>query len=687
MKSYDAEHVYNVALVSHGGAGKTSLVEAMLFRAGAITRFGSVEEGNATTDFDPDELKRRMSVSLALAPLEWKDNKVNLLDTPGYADFFGEVVQGVHVADGVIVVVDGASGVQVGTEQVWRAADERDLPRLVFLNKMERENADYERVLDQLRDRYGKQVVPLTVPVGREHSFSGVIELLGRKVHSGEAREPTTDIPAEAGDMVERLREMLVESVCEIDDELLNQYLEGEEIADEALRGALAAGVRTRALIPVLCGSATRQIGVDCLLDAVVDLLPPAAQAGLRTAAGTAEPVAANGTLAALAFKTISDPYIGRLTYVRTYSGALRADSHVWNAAKSRDERIGQLFLMRGKNQEPVQQISAGDIGVIPKLADTSTGDTLTQKDGSVSLARPVFPEPSYSASIHPKTRADVDKLSTALARIMEEDPTLKVYRESSTGETIMSGLGESHVAIAAERLQRKYGVGVEVGVPKVAYRETIAGSAKAQGRHVRQSGGHGQYGVCFLEVEPMERGGQFEFVDKIVGGVVPKQFIPAIEKGVREAMESGILGGYPVVDVRVSLYDGKYHPVDSSEAAFKMAGSLGFKAAVAEARPVLLEPVMQVEITVPDEFTGDVMGDLNGRRARVQGMNPASGYTTIEAQVPQPEMLRYATELRSMTQGRGIYSMRFSHYEEVPAHVAQKVIEERKKELAESRA
>ena len=687
MKSYDGDHVFNVALTSHGGAGKTSLIEAMLFRAGAITRLGSVEEGNTTTDFDPDELKRRMSVSLALAPLEWRDNKVNLLDTPGYADFFGEVVQAVHVADGVVVLVDGVSGVQVGTEQVWQAADQRELPRIVFVNKMERENADYQRVLEQLRARYGKQLVPLVAPVGQEHGFRAVVELIGRHVYGGDGAEASSDVPSEAAEAVERHRETLVEATCELDDALLNKYLEGEEISEAELRAALATGVRSGKLVPVLCGSAARQLGVEVLLDAIVNLLPPASSTKVPLEDGAAASALTDGKLAALAFKTVSDPYIGRITYVRVYSGVLPSDSHVWNPAKARDERVGQMFIMRGKSQDPVQQLSTGDIGAIPKLAETSTGDTLTRKDGPVVLARPVFPPTSYSASIHPKTRQDVDKLSTALARIMEEDPTLKIHRESSTGETIMSGLGESHVAIAAERLQRKYGVNVEVGVPKVAYRETISGSAKAQGRFVRQSGGHGQYGVCFLEVEPMERGGGFEFVDKIVGGVVPKQFIPAVEKGVREAMESGALAGYPVVDVRVSLYDGKYHPVDSSEAAFKMAGSLGFKQAVSEARPGLLEPIMQVQITVPDEFTGDVMGDLNGRRARVQGMNPVGGYTTIEAQVPQAEMLRYATELRSMTQGRGIYSMVFSHYEEVPAHAAQKVIDDRKKELAEARA
>jgi len=678
MKPYDAEHVFNVALVSHGGAGKTSLVEAMLFKSGAITRLGSVEEGNTTSDFDPDEVKRGMSVSLAVAPAEWKASKVNLLDTPGYADFFGEVVEAVRVADAGLVVIDGVSGAQVGTEQAWRALDERKLPRLIVINKLDRENADYDRVLDQLRERYGKAVVPLTVPIGRENNFRGVIDLLNRKAYLGGSGEPG-DVPDEAADVLEMHREALVEAICEHDDALINLYLEGEDLPAESLASVLATAVRSGDLIPVLATSATRQLGADSVLDAIVTLLPSAA-AGAKEAAG------ANGKLAALAFKTIADPYIGRMTFVRVFSGTLTADGPVWNAAKGRDERITQLMFMRGKNQEATPRIGLGDIGVIPKL-EASTGDTLTVRDGSVTLDRIVFPDTAYAASIHPKTRNDVDKLSTALGRIVEEDPTLRVHRDDSTGETIMAGLGESHIQIAAERLARKYGVNVDVGLPKVAYMETVTAPAKAEGRHVRQSGGHGQYGVCNLEIEPTERGHGFEFVDKIVGGVVPRQFIPAIEKGVREAMERGNLAGCPVVDVRVSLVFGKYHPVDSSEAAFKMAGSIGFKNAFNDARPCLLEPVMQVSVTVPDEFTGDIIGDLNGKRARVQGMNPAGGYTTVEAQVPQGEMLRYATELRSMTQGRGIFSMKFSHYEEVPAHAAQKVIEDRKKELAEARA
>jgi elongation factor G len=677
MKPYDAEHVFNVALVSHGGAGKTSLVEAMLFKAGAITRLGSVQEGNTVSDFDPDEIQRGMSVSLSVAPAEWKSSKVNVLDTPGYADFFGEVVEAVRVADAGIVVVDGVSGAQVGTEQVWRALDERSLPRLIVINKLDRENSDYDRVLGQLQERYGKQVVPLTIPIGHENSFRGVVELLNRKAYEGSSADPT-DVPGDMTDVVDLNREALVEAICEHDDDLINLYLEGEDLPAESLAATLAKAVREGKLIPVLAASATRQLGMDGILDAIVELLPSAA-----TGAGEA---AANGKLAALAFKTIADPYIGRMTFVRVFSGTLSADGPVWNAAKGRDERITQIMFMRGKTQESTPRIGLGDIGVIPKL-EASTGDTLTIRDDPVTLDRIVFPDTSYAASIHPKTRNDVDKLSTALARIVEEDPTLRVHRDDSTGETIMSGLGESHIQITAERLARKYGVNVDIGLPKVAYMETITAPAKAEGRHVRQSGGHGQYGVCNLEIEPAERGAGFEFVDKIVGGVVPRQFIPAIEKGVREAMEHGNLAGCPVVDVRVSLVFGKYHPVDSSEAAFKMAGSIGFKAAFNDARPCLLEPVMQVAVTVPDEFTGDIIGDLNGKRARVQGMNPAGGFTTIEAQVPQGEMLRYATELRSMTQGRGIFTMKFSHYEEVPAHAAQKVIEDRKKELAEARA
>lgn len=681
MKAYSASRIFNVGLFSHGGAGKTSLVEALLYKAGAISRLGKVEDGNTTTDFDPDEIRRHMSVQLALAPLEWQDAKVNLIDTPGYADFVGEVAEGSRVSDGAIVVLDGVAGIQVGTDTAWKRLDALELPRLVFANRMDRENADFDRLLGQLRERFGNRVVALTVPVGREQQLRGVVEVVRRRTFLKD-QGAVADVPAEAGDLVEREREKLVEAACEVDDDLINKYLEGEELTESEIIGALQKGVASGQIIPLLVGSATGLVGVEPLLDALVELLPPASQAKVRLADGTIVAPDPTGPLAALVFKTISDPFIGKLSYVRVYSGTITTDSHVWNANKGRDERVGQLFMMRGKQQEPVQQINTGDIGVIPKLSETSTGDTLTTKDSGIVLAGIDFPEPSYMASITPRTKGDVDKLSSALSRMLEEDPTVRVYREPSTGEQIIAGMGESHVEIFVERLQRKFSVGVDLGVPKVPYRETVSRMARAQGRHVRQTGGHGQYGVVVLEVEPLERGGQFEFVDKIVGGVVPRNFIPAVEKGVREAMEAGTLAGFPVVDVRVSLVDGKHHPVDSSEQAFKTAGSLGFKAAMQEAQPILLEPIMDVEITVPDEFTGDVMSDLNTRRARVQGMTPLGGSTTIQAQVPQAEMLKYSTELRSLTQGRGSYSMRFSHYEEVPHHIAQQIVAQRKKEV-----
>src|SRR5579884_30360 len=679
MKSYSAEQIHNVALISHGGAGKTSLAEALLYLAGVVTRLGRVDEGTTTSDYDPDEIKRHMSISLSVLPLEWRGHKVNLLDTPGYADFFGEVASGVRVADAALVVVDAAAGVQVGTELVWRKAEEQHLPRAIFLNKMERENANFDRALEELRRFFGQGVVPLTAPLGAEQAFRGAIDLVTMQAYGEGKTVEALDDAARA--QAEAYRERLIEAVAEVDDELITKYLEGEALTEEELRQGLRTGIATGKLIPVLCGSALHLRGIAPVLDALVEYLPSAAATPMLLESGEQQPGSAEGPLAALVFKTISDPYLGRLNLFRVYSGTLAADSHVWNVCKERDERIGQLFYLRGKQQEPTAQVGYGDIGAVAKLQETSTGDTLTTKEAGIRLRGVTFPEPAYAAAIQPKTKADTDKLSSALVRIQEEDPSLRVYREPSTGETIIAGLGESHIEIAAERMQRKFGVSVVIGAPKVPYRETITTSAKAQGRYKRQTGGHGQYGDVWLEVEPLPRGAGFEFVDRIVGGVVPKQYIPAVEKGVREAMNEGLLAGYPVVDVRVILYDGSYHPVDSSELAFKIAASLGFKKAAGEARPVLLEPIMAVDITVPDECTGDVMGDLNSRRARVLGMNPEGGRTTISALVPQAEMLRYATDLRSLTQGRGYYTMRFSHYEEVPPHLAQQLIQKAQKE------
>jgi elongation factor G len=676
MKEYPPAQLRNVGLFSHGGAGKTTLSEALLFRAGAITRMGSIEDGNTTMDFDPDEVRRQMSVSLAVAPLEWEGHKINLVDTPGYADFYGEVAEATRVIDGALILIDGVAGPQVGTDAVWRRTGQ--LPRLLVVNKMDRENADYRSSLDSLRERYGKGVVPLTFPIGKADSLSGVVDLLEGKAYLAGQQGPQNPPSTEQG-TIDQLREMLVESACELDDDLINKYLEGEEITTDELIKAVRQGIREQKLVPVLATAGARSIGVEPLLNAIVHLLPSPAEVQSRLADGST--LSGNGKLAALIFKTVSDPNIGRLSYVRVYSGTLNADSHVWNAQKSKDERIGQVFNIRGKAQEPTQHLVMGDIGVIPKLSESVTGETLAVKDSPVELAGIDYPPAAYFASLHPKSRADVDKLSTAMARLLEEDPSLQMHREASTNEVILSGLGDSHLEVATQRLQRKFGVSVTLDVPKVAYRETITGKAAAEGRHVRQSGGHGQYGVVNLELEPTSRGEGFQFVDKVVGGVVPKQFIPAVEKGIRETMDQGVIAGYPVVDVRAALVFGKYHPVDSSEAAFKMAGAVGFKAAFTQANPVLLEPVMHVEVTVPSEFAGDIMGDLNTRRAHIHGMTPEGPNTIIEASVPQSEMLRYATDLRSMTQGRGTYAMRVSHYDPVPAHLQQKIVEERKKE------
>ena len=673
MKSYPPDAIRNVGLFGHGGAGKTSLTEALLFHAGAVSRMGRVDEGSTTTDYDPDEVKRGMSVSASLAPLEWRDAKINCIDAPGYADFLGEVVQAMRVVDCAIILVDGVAGMQVGTDSAWRNADAQGLPRIIFVNKIERENAEFGHVFEALRSRHGTGVVACTLPVGSESGFRGVLDVVAQRAILDEHGDVET-VPAELESELGRYREMLVESVAELDDDLLTRYLEEGDLSEEEIRAGLRRGLAEGRIIPVLAGSALQARGIRSLLDALVDYAPAASSAHVRAETSSA----VQGT-AALVFKTVSDPFIGRLSFLRSYSGDVRSDSHLWNTSSQKEERIGQVFCMRGKHQEPVPAIGLGDIGVVAKLSDTRTGDTLTQREHPAALERIRFPEPLYSAAVEPKAKTDLEKLSPSLTRMVEEDPSLSVHRDSATGQTILSGLGESHLEIACERMQRKFGVSVTLAPPRVPYRETIRGSAKAEGRYVRQTGGHGQYGVCWIEVEPLPRGEGFQFVDRIVGGVVSHGYRPAVEKGIREAMEEGVLAGYPVVDFRATLYDGKEHPVDSSEMAFKIAGSIAFKKAATDAGLELLEPIAEVEISVPDEFTGDVMGDLNTKRAQVHGMNPEGGTTTISAHVPQAEILRYATDLRALTQGRGTYSMRFSHYQEVPAHVAQQLVEKLK--------
>ncbi|HLJ65794.1 MAG TPA: elongation factor G [Chloroflexota bacterium] len=674
MKDYAIDNIRNVAVASHQGTGKTSLVEAMLYDSGATTRLGRVEEGNTVCDWDPDEISHHISINTTVAPVEWQGYKINLIDTPGYADFIGEVREGLRVADTVLMLVSAVDGLQVGTEVTWQHADERGLAKVVFVNKMDRENANFENVIAELRSRYGTTVVPVQVPIGREHSFSGVVDVLGNRAYAfKDGKAMATDVPPDLAGIVDEYRRQLVEAVAETDDDLMNKYLEEEEIGDDELIRALHAASASGSLIPVFCGAATANIGVHCLLDALIQYAPSPAEAGENH----------DGRLAALVFKTIADPYVGKLSFFRVYGGAVKNDSHVFNATRSHDEHIGPVLVLRGKHQEQVAQIAAGDIGAVAKLHDTRTGDTLTVKDKPVTLDPIAFPEPSFSASIIAKTKADLDKLGQALGRVQEDDPTLHVQRDPDTGETILSGIGESHLQIAVERIKRKYGVDVELGDPKIPYRETITASARAEGRHKKQTGGRGQFGDVWVEFEP-NRDADFEFVNKIVGGAVPKQYIPAVEKGIQEAMSKGPLGGYPVINVRATLYDGKYHDVDSSEMAFKIAGSLAFKEGIVKCNPVLLEPIMNVEVVVPESYMGDVIGDLNSRRARVLGMEPiGGGRQRVMAQAPLAEMTHYATVLRSITQGRGTFSMSLLAYEQVPPHEAQKIVEAHKKELA----
>jgi elongation factor G len=670
MQEYSSEQLRTVVLASHQGAGKTSLVEAMLFDTGVITRLGKVDEGNTASDWDPDEIQHKISISNTVLPVEWKEHKINVIDSPGYADFVGEVRAAIRVADSAALIISAVDGVEVGSEQVWGYINERSLPRLVVINKLDRENADFEKVLDEVRERFGTNAAALQYPIGREHDFSGVVDLVTLKAYSwtdGKMKE--VSIPEDIQSQVDARREQLVDAVCETDDELLGKYLEDGDVDPNELKTALRQAVITRGVYPVFATSATHNIGIEQLLDGIVALTPNPDEAGIS------EP-----NFAALVFKTVSDPYVGKLSYFRVFGGAIKNDSVVYNVTRSADEHIGPTLLIRGKNQEHVPQIGLGDIGAVAKLHETMTGDTLSTKEAHIELEPIPFPPPAYGATVNPKTKADLDKLGNALHRILEEDPTLSVDRDPATGESILSGVGESHLAIVVEKLQRKYNIDLELGDPRVPYRETITVAAKAEGKHKKQTGGRGQFGDVWIELEPSAEG-EFEFVNKIVGGSVPKQYIPAVEKGIQEAMVHGVLAGYPVINVKATLYDGKYHDVDSSEMAFKIAGSLAFREAVAKCGPVLLEPIMDVEVTVPDNYMGDVIGDLTSKRARILGMEAAgAGSQRVKAHVPMAEMGHYATALRSITQGRGSFRMHLLDYERVPPHVEQRIVEDSKK-------
>lgn len=684
MKDYKTENLRNVGLIGHGSAGKTSIAEAMLFNTGVLDRFGKVDDGNTTTDFDPEEIKRRISISAAVAPCDWKNIRINLVDTPGYFDFVGELVASLNVCDSAIIVVDSVSGVEVGTEKAWDLVEEKGIPCLFFINKMDRENSNFSKVEAQLREVFGNKLVPIEIPIGAESNFKGVIDLIDMKAKTLEGNKIVEgDIPSGYEDQIEEFRNIIIEAAAQSDEELMEKYFEGEELTKDEIIKGLRIGVLNGDVIPILCGSAIKNIGIVTMMNAIESFFPSPVDVEDYTLknvkSGETESRKYDESLpfSAHVFKTVADPFVGKISMFRVMSGSISSDSEVYNANKEKKERLSALFLLRGKKQLPITKLIAGDIGAVAKLQYTTTGDTLCDVGNPVMFEDIKFPEPNISMAIEPKSKGDEDKIGSGLQRLMEEDPTLRVEKNVETRQTLISGIGEQHLEIVTKKLANKFGVDVVLKDPKVPYRETIKKSAKAEGKHKKQSGGHGQYGHVWIEFEPILDGSEdFEFVDKIVGGVVPRQYIPAVEKGLRECMEEGVLAGYPAVNVRCKLYDGSFHPVDSAEMPFKIAASLAYKKGMVDANPVMLEPIYYVDVLVPDQYMGDIIGDLNKKRGRVLGMEPVGKLQKISAEVPLSEMFKYATDLRSMTQARGSFTMKFVRYEEVPAQIAQKVIE-----------
>ncbi len=685
MKTYDAKDIRNVLLVGHGGAGKTSLLEAMAFTAGAITRMGTVEDGTTISDHDPDEQRKGISVSLSMTPLEWNGVKINVLDAPGYADFVGDLRSAVRAVDAVIVVVSAVDGVEVQTETAWELAVEAGLPRAIFVNKLDRERSDFQGTLDQLVSSFGNQVAPFELPIGAEDGFRGVADLLHEKadLYPDGPRAQESEWPEEIHALADPAREKLIEAVAESDDALIEEYLEVGTLPEEHIVSGAKDGFARARLAPVILGSAAAAIGIDRLLDFIVEEFPSPLDRGPIAVVGKSgdpreQPCDPAGSPTAFVFKTISDPFVGHITMFRVFGGTVRPDSSLHNATQGTDERVGQLFTQVGKEHDPVAQVPAGDIGAVAKLAHAHTGDTFSTKDDPVQLPEIELPEPLLAYAIAPRTKGDEDKLATGIARLREEDPTLRVSRNEETHQTVIHGMGEAHLEVMIERLKRKFGVEVETAPAKIAYRETIRKPAKATGRHVKQSGGHGQYAVCMIELEPLPHGEGFVYEDKIFGGAIPHQFIPSIEKGIVKTMAEGVRSGNPMVDVKVTVVDGKFHSVDSSDMAFQIAGSLALKEGVEAAGVALLEPVVALEVVVPDAYTGDVMGDLNAKRGKIAGMDQlGGGKQRIRALVPQGEVARYVIDLRSMTGGRGAFSMTFDHYEAMPANLAQRVIDD----------
>jgi elongation factor G len=695
MKQPETAKIRNVALVAHGSAGKTTLTEALLFTAGAIPRLGRVEDGTTTTDFDEDEIRRKISISTALAWCEWRGCKLTLVDTPGFAAFLSDAKNALRVVDGAVIVVGAPDGVKVQTEKVWSYAAAQNLPRVFYVSKMDRERSDFARAVEDIRKNLAPQAVPLQVPIGQEAGFSGVVDLVRmralRFTPDGSGKPAEEAIPEELKAAADAQRGVLVEFVAEADDQLLEKYLERGELSETEVREGLVRAIRDQKLFPVLCGAPTRNIAVSPLLDLLVEAFPsplerppvdgtdPKGNGAVRLSAKD------DGPLAALVFKTIADPFAGKVTMFRVYSGTLASDSSVLNPNKGVKERIGQVLNLRGKQQTALEALGAGDIGAVVKLKETGTGDTLCDEKAAVRLPEIAFPAPVISFAVEPKAKGDEDKMSTAFGRLREEDPTIQIRYDAQTKETVVSGMGRAHVEILAERLRRKFGVDVTLNTPRVPYKETVKARVReVQGRHKKQTGGRGQFGDCWIHMDPLPRGGGFEFVNAIVGGAIPRNYIPAVEKGILEAMERGAVAGYPVVDLKVTLYDGSTHPVDSSEMAFKLAGRLAFRKAMTQAKPTLLEPVMTVEVIAPGDCMGDIVGDLNSKRGRVLGIESKGRNQAVKANVPLAEMLEYDSRLRSITGDRGDYNMEFSHYEEVPAQIQERIVAESKQVVEE---
>ncbi len=695
MKVYEGANIRNVAVMGHGHAGKTSLVAAMLYTAGATPRLGRVDDGSAATDYDEEEIARKMSIGSGLAYVEWGKTKINIVDTPGFNMFVHEAKLVLPVVEAAVVVVDGVAGVEVVTERVWNYCEEYKMPRVIVASRMDRERADAQRVLESLTKAFGRTVIPLELPIGSEKNLSGVVDLVRMKAYTyelgGNGKGKEGEIPASMKDAAQEAHEKLVEMIAEGNDALMEEFFEKGTIPEEHLVPALHDAIREDRIFPVLFASGLGNISADRLMDFIVDFTPAATERGTvqgEVTSGNGEPpqrkVADSEPVSLYAFKTVSDPFAGRISYFKVFSGVVKNDAALQNFTRNSSEKLAHISIMQGKTAVPVTELHGGDIGAVAKLKDTLTGDTLGDKSAPIQYPKVKLPEPAITFAIEPKTRADEDKLGTGIHKLMEEDAMLRFFRDPQTKEFLIAGTGQQHIEVVVSKMKKRYHTEVNLKAPKVPYRETIRGKADVQGRHKKQTGGHGQFGDCKIKMEPLARGGQFEFVNDIFGGAIPRNFIPAVEKGIKDAAARGYLAGYPVVDFRVVLYDGSYHDVDSNDLSFQLAGRIAFRKAMELAKPTLLEPIMSVEITVPDEFAGSIMGDLNSRRGRIQGMDNKSGNTIVKAEVPMSEMLTYGVDLTSMTQGRGSFNMEMHHYDVVPAQLQEKIIEKAKAERGE---